>query len=64
MTLHVRELPALRLTYLRHTDDYGPALGDLWNALGACRTGGVESEHAPQREPFSPCWQPHSGAMG
>ncbi|GAA4429547.1 hypothetical protein GCM10023090_29730 [Acidovorax lacteus] len=42
MTLHVRELPALRLAYLRHTGDYGPALGDLWNALGRwCESRGL-----------------------
>lgn len=34
MTLQLRDLPALRLAYLRHTGDYGPALGPLWDALG------------------------------
>ena len=33
-------------------------------APGACRTLGVESENAPQRDQFLPDSQPHSGAMG
>ena len=32
--------------------------------LGACRTLGVESENAPQREQFLPDSPPHSGTMG
>ncbi|WP_144731618.1 hypothetical protein [Extensimonas perlucida] len=32
--------------------------------LGACRTLGVESENAPQRDQFLPDSPPHSGAMG
>ncbi|TXD14026.1 hypothetical protein FUT63_10625 [Extensimonas vulgaris] len=31
--------------------------------LGGCRTLGVESENAPQRNQFLPDSQPHSGAM-
>ncbi len=33
-------------------------------ALGACRTVGVDSENAPQRDPFLPDSPPNSGAMG
>ncbi|MBC7215756.1 MAG: hypothetical protein H5U28_11210, partial [Burkholderiaceae bacterium] len=36
----------------------------LLEALGACRTLGVESENAPQRGQFLPDSPPHSGAMG
>ncbi|WP_144734094.1 hypothetical protein [Extensimonas perlucida] len=39
-------------------------MGGSRKGLGVCRTLGVESENAPQREQFLPDSVPHSGAMG
>ena len=36
----------------------------MYAPQGACRTLGVESENAPQRDQFLPDSPPHSGAMG
>jgi AraC family transcriptional regulator len=34
MPLEIRQLPKMRLAYMRHTGPYGPALGQLWERFG------------------------------
>ncbi len=48
MTLEIRQLPKMRLAYMRHTGPYGPALGALWERFGQWRAEHRLSEPRPK----------------